>query len=373
MRPCAQYVFLLVGLMYCSMAGAISSAFFRKTVATNQMTHVSLPARQAGAVNALHCGLHQEGKEQGNITQHFNTTQELPYDTRIAAENPRPASMFQCDLAKLPMLVVPLFLPNTCYSQHWRVSLDKVIWSLIALGWLGIVGLRYLRGCAAVVEHTDTSAGTTPEAQPGGLEAALARWLGDPGGYKDLDTTVSLYTLLVSNYYLWQVDRHCDRLNDLQHPVLWFFAGTAGAVSLLLAYAPSTTARRREQIQHCTLLCFTILAVADIVAAKTRWKRSPAVGTIDHDPLALHWALFAILVALLARSFGVSERLCSCWLRKFMITTLALQYFNSFLCKASHSGLVMWAEGIQLASYDARRKFSAWPWANDALFNRVIF
>jgi len=280
------------------------------------------------------------------------------------------AAFFNVEFCDLLAFVFPLYgrgLPNAC------PDVGQIAWLAAAVLWIWLVR------CYAVGDRRKKLA--EPPCHTQGIEGMFVRWLQETAPYASLNLSVSLYLLLttscvfLSGFYtvsnvrfsnsaslFGALQRGPETLNCLG--LRWFCALTAMGTSLLLARAQTLPYGRVKLYQGmallCTCGCFSVYFFV-------RWRAVKVV----HDPhksiLAVDWSLFGVLVALSMRSAGVSERICSCWLRKFVTISLACMYLNAGISKLEATGLVWFSGEILRQLIRDFRYTSAWPWLSDVI------
>eukprot|EP00747_Dinoflagellata_sp_TGD_P002345 gnl/TRDRNA2_/TRDRNA2_103860_c0_seq1.p1 gnl/TRDRNA2_/TRDRNA2_103860_c0~~gnl/TRDRNA2_/TRDRNA2_103860_c0_seq1.p1 ORF type:complete len:403 (-),score=32.55 gnl/TRDRNA2_/TRDRNA2_103860_c0_seq1:31-1239(-) len=206
----------------------------------------------------------------------------------------------------------------------------------------------------------------------------LVQWLGDPGCYTNLDLTVSLYLMLtlyaVFVGHIYQpltyyggslVASPTTAATTVCKYVSMYTAGVA-SVCHFFAWVPLMQDKYRIRARMSGLL-FVWAAAGSYLALRIRNFYFTLNRPNEHTLLMVDWMLVGIWVSLSVRSLGVPEWICSAWLRKFTVTTLAMYYFNAGMCKLLNTG-IRWANGQLLAQFiSSQRGNSAWPWLSDKI------
>lgn len=297
-----------------------------------------------------------------------------PWFTEVARQNPIGTARFSAvEWTDLPAFILPIY-GKSLPARAGHLSLAA--WAAQLGAWLLLVAAARPRGGSGSTRlNPGPAGGRLPD-------ALLTRWLADPGPFWSLDLSVSLYLLLttagvfLSGLYAPAPGIKFNNEESLfgafgktpetldRFGLRWFCAVAAAVASLLLAGAHSMHGLRRESARINALLC---LWGCMWVYACHRIRAVTVVHDPHHSILVVDWSLFGILVALSARSLGVEEWVCSCWLRKYATTTVGMMYLNAGLSKLQNTGLD-WFDGVRLRQLikDARPS-SAWPWASDTI------
>lgn len=300
----------------------------------------------------------------------------VPWATAVAQSSKfGEASFFDIEYIDLPAFILPLYgrsFPDA-YAHAGQIAwfFATVLWV-----WLASKHHRSMGNLSGKLQQAPYHVTR--------MEGMLVRGFKSSGPYANLNLSISLYLLLTTSCVflsgLYTVShvrfRNSKSLfGALQKGpetfdcllVRGLCALTALASSLLLVGAVSLKARGAKLFQHLALLshgiCFSFYCYV-------RWRAVKVV----HDPhksiLAVDWSMLAILVALSMRSAGVSEWICSCWLKKFVSVSLAFMYFNAAISKLQATGLVWFSGEIMRQLIRDWRWTSAWPWLSDLITNR---